>query len=169
MWLSHQTLQLPMAECSEGTSSAAIVPLIALGVKDIGMQKPRWAFILAQGVWGLSSSLFFYFLGSSSCPSLDHTTDLLLLWGTRWGKTQEPTRIFMHVAQIPDRHFYIPVETKATLSLQSAFKDLLIMKSVIFPWLVTCKSKFSRCFHLVTTVPKICGSMLAGTGRMWLA
>lgn len=143
------------------------------GCDVIGIEKLRRVFILARGTpeafSSLSFCLFFYFLGSSSCPShwmsLDHTTDLMLLWGTRWGRTQESMRIFMYTTQISDRHFYIPVEKKATLS---AFRDLLIMKLVILPWLVTCNSKFWRYFHLVTTVRKICGSMLAGTGRTWL-
>lgn len=177
MWLSHQTLQLPKTECSEGMSSAelgsAIVPLVALGVRILGCRNRAQYSSCHRVLLGSFFLPFLYFLGSSSCPSdwmpLDHTTDLVLLWGTRWGRTQEPTRIFMYATQISDRHFYIPVETKATLSLQSAFKDLLIMKSVIFPWLVTCKSKFWRCFHLVTTVRKMCGSMSAGTGRTWLA
>lgn len=147
------------------------------GCENTGMQKPCWVFILAQGAPDLSSSfsfcLFFYFLGSSSCPNhwmaLDHTTDLVLLWGTRWGRAEESMRIFKYATQVSDGHFYIPAVTKATLSLQSAFKDLLIIQSVIFLWLVTCKSEFWRCFHLVTTVPKMCGSMLAGTGRTCLA
>lgn len=122
------------------------------GREDIGMQN-RAEYSACTGCsWGLSSSvsfsLFFYFLGSSSCPGhwmpVDHTTDLVLLWGRLWGRTQESMRIFMYATQTSNWHFYITAQTKATLSLQSAFKDLLIMKSVIFPWLVTCKSKFLK-------------------------
>lgn len=99
------------------------------GCEDVGMQNcteySSWHRVLLRSFFlcFFLFVFFFNFLCSSSCPGhwmpVDHTTDLVLLWGRLWGRTQDSMRIFMYYAtQISNWHFYITAQTKATLSLQ---------------------------------------------------